>query len=201
MSSHLIKYPLITKYSSLWQDSIRNGEFILTNTNRLVRYYDGCNGLKTGSTDKAGYCISATAKRGDMSLIAVVLGAESRDKRNEAARELLDFGFSNYAVYKFDEKFIESVPVYSGKRESADIYSREFITLVDKSKHSLVEIKYDIPEYISAPVCENEVVGEIKFYLENEEIGKAELFIKEGVEKMSILDAFLMIIFKIISGK
>ena len=73
MSRELLRYPLITKYSSMWQDSIRDGEFTLTNTNRLVRYYDGCNGLKTGSTDKAGFCISAAAKRGDMQLIAVVM--------------------------------------------------------------------------------------------------------------------------------
>ena len=201
MSRELIKHDAILKYTSIWQDTIRNGEFTLTNTNRLIRYYDGITGLKTGSTDKAGFCISATAKRGDMSLIAVVLGAETRDKRNAAAKELLDFGFSNYAVYKFEEKFVENVPVYSGKQESAPIYSKEFITLVDKSKYSSIEIKYDIPKYISAPIGENSVVGEIKFYLENEEIGKADLFVKEEIAKMSVLDAFFMIFLKIISGK
>ncbi len=96
MSRELIKHDIILKYSSLWQDTIRNGEFTLTNTNRLVRFYEGCNGLKTGSTSKAGYCMSATANRNGMHLIAVVMGAETRDARNETAKNLLDFGFANY---------------------------------------------------------------------------------------------------------
>ena len=99
MSMELIKYDIITKYSSLWQDSIRDGEFTLTNTNRLVRFYEGCNGLKTGSTDKAGFCVSASAKRGNMQLIAVIMGAPTRDERNADARALLDYGFSTYALW------------------------------------------------------------------------------------------------------
>ena len=102
MSRELIKYDIILKYSSLWQDSIRNGAFQLTNTNRLVRFYDGCNGLKTGSTDKAGFCISATAKRDGMQLIAVIMGAPTRDLRNADARALLDFGFATYGLYQKD---------------------------------------------------------------------------------------------------
>ena len=93
MSRELIKHELILKYSGLWQDTIRNGEFTLTNTNRLVRYYDGCTGLKTGSTDKAGYCISTTAQRDGMVLIAVIMGAKTRDIRNAEVKKLLDYGF------------------------------------------------------------------------------------------------------------
>ena len=201
MSSELIKHDVILKYTSIWQDSIRGGEFTLTNTNRLIRYYDGCTGLKTGSTDKAGFCISATAKRENMSLIAVVLGAESREERNAIAKKLLDYGFSSYSVYKVEEKIIEDVPVYSGKRDSLPIYSREFSCLVDKAKRSSVEIKYDIPEYISAPIVENQTVGSMEYYLDGEMIGKSELFVKEGVERLSTLDHFIMIISRIILGK
>ena len=101
MSAELItKHPAILEYSSIWMDSIRNGEFTLTNTNRLVRYYKGCTGLKTGSTDKAGYCMSATAERDGMHLIAVIMGAETSNDRNEAARALLDYGFANFSVYR-----------------------------------------------------------------------------------------------------
>ena len=111
MSMELIKHSFILDYASIWQDTIRNGEFTLTNTNRLVRYYEGCNGLKTGSTDKAGYCVSATAKRGSVQLVAVVMGARTRDERNEAARTLLDFGFANYSLYERSSEFIEKIPV------------------------------------------------------------------------------------------
>ena len=175
MSSELIKHDIILNYSSIWQDTIRGGEFTLTNTNRLIRYYDGCTGLKTGSTDKAGYCISATAKRDNMSLIAVVLGAETRDKRNEIARELLDFGFANYAVYHTEERIIENIPVYSAKTKSVPLYCGEFTCLVDKGKLSSVEIKYDIPKYITAPIGAGEVVGGMEYYLDGELIGKIDM--------------------------
>ena len=123
MSRELVKYKLITDFSSTWQDEIRNGEFVLTNTNRLVRYYDGCTGLKTGSTDKAGFCISATAKRDDMHLIAVVLGAETRDKRNAIARNMLDYGFANFALYSVDEEEIGELSINHGKQDKVALYA------------------------------------------------------------------------------
>ena len=201
MSSELIKHDIILKYASIWQDSIRNGEFVLTNTNRLIRYYDGATGLKTGSTDKAGYCISATAERDNMSLIAVVLGAETRDKRNEIARELLDYGFSSYAVYHTDERIVENVPIYSSKCESVPIYSAKFSCLVDKSKYSSLDLKYDIPDHLNAPLGSGEVVGSIEYYLDGELIGRSDLYVKEDVETLSVKDLFLMIIFKAVLGK
>ena len=94
MSAELMKYPVILKYTTIWQDSIRNGAFVLTNTNRLIRFYPGANGLKTGSTSKAGFCISAAAKREGMQLIAVVMGVSTRDSRNETAKQLLSWGFA-----------------------------------------------------------------------------------------------------------
>ena len=136
-----------------------------------------------------------------MSLIAVVLGAETRDKRNEIARELLDFGFASYAVYQADEKIVENIPVYSAKCDSVPLYSGKFSCLVDKSKLSSVELKYDIPEYVLAPVTAGEVVGCIEYYLDGELIGKSDLFIKEDICKLSVFDIFVMIISRAISGK
>lgn len=99
MSRELItKHPKILEYSSIWMDTIRNGAFGLTNTNRLVRFYRGANGLKTGSTSKAKFCISATALRDGMQLIAVVMASPTRDARNESAKKLLDYGFANFEV-------------------------------------------------------------------------------------------------------
>ena len=199
MSRELIKYKLITDFASLWQDSIRNGEFTLTNTNRRVRYYDGCNGLKTGSTAKAGYCISAAAKRGEMQLIAVVMGAKTRDERNAAARELLDFGFANFALYSQKEDAIEKVPVKGAKLSEIYVYQRAFSAVIPKSDLKKVELFYEIPEYIKAPVTKDEPLGKIVYKIGDVKIGEAEVFIKENLEKMTLSDIFLALCRKIFS--
>ncbi len=197
MSCELIKYDLITKYSSLWQDTIRNGEFTLTNTNRLVRYYDGCNGLKTGSTDKAGFCISAAAKRGEMQLIAVIMGAETRDKRNAAAKELLDYGFSNFGIYNDSAEFIEKMPIYKGQKSCVDVYSKGFSALISKPLIKSVEKSYDIPESISAPLEKGDTIGSIIYTIDGKEIGRCELYVNESIEKIGLMDIFVGIIKKI----
>lgn len=199
MSRELIKYKLITDFASLWQDSIRNGEFTLTNTNRLVRYYDGCNGLKTGSTAKAGYCISAAAKRGEMQLIAVVMGAKTRDERNAVARELLDFGFANFALYSQKEDAIEKVPVKGAKLSEIYVYQRAFSAVIPKSDLKKVELFYEIPEYIKAPVTKDEPLGKIVYKIGEEKIGESEVFIKENLEKITLSDIFLALCRKIFS--
>ncbi|MBQ5809057.1 MAG: D-alanyl-D-alanine carboxypeptidase, partial [Clostridia bacterium] len=115
MSRELItKHPKVLEYSGIWMDSIRDGAFGLSNTNRLIRFYSGATGLKTGSTAKAGFCISATAERGGMQLIAVIMGAPNRDARNADAKALLDFGFSNYEAYGADGGMIEHISVKGG---------------------------------------------------------------------------------------
>ena len=197
ISKELIKHPLILEYSSLWQDTIRNGEFTLTNTNRLVRYYDGCNGLKTGSTDKAGFCISACAKRGNMQLIAVIMGADTRDIRNKAARELLDFGFANYGLYSQEEKPLEETKLLGGKCGSVMLYSKSFNTVLPKSELKNVEIEYQIPENLSAPIKAGDVVGKIKFTLNGEKLGECDIFVKEEVPKLKFTDVFALILQKI----
>ena len=194
MSRELIRHEIITKYSSMWQDTIRNGEFTLTNTNRLVRYYDGCNGLKTGSTDKAGYCISAAAKRGDMQLIAVVMGADTRDERNETARKLLDMGFANYAVYTENEQAVERVPVYGGTVDSITVYSRPFSAIINKSDMSKISKVYNIPDHINAPIDSSKPVGAITYEVNGKKIGNCELFIKEGIDGIGVLGLFRRIL-------
>ncbi len=188
ISRELIKYPLVLKYSSLWQDTIRNGEFTLTNTNRLVRYYDGCNGLKTGSTDKAGFCISTTAKRNDMQLIAVVMGAKTRDIRNKVARELLDFGFANYSIYKSPECEIEKVPLTNAKYEDSMVYKKDFSCIVNKRDLSRVNLEYDIPERLTAPISINEAVGTVKYMVDGKLLGKSDIYVREEIEKIGFLD-------------
>jgi D-alanyl-D-alanine carboxypeptidase (penicillin-binding protein 5/6) len=200
MSRELIKHEIILKYSSIWQDTIRDGEFTLTNTNRLVRYYDGCNGLKTGSTDKAGYCVSATAERDGLTLIAVVMGAESRDKRNAAARAMLDYGFSSFALYRDEAEFLEEVPVLSGKCDGVAAISGGFSTLVEKSKLSKVEKHFDIPESLTAPIKKGDVIGSIVYTLDDGELGRANIYADSDVERITFIDIYLRILSNIISG-
>ena len=200
MSRELIKHKIILDYSSIWQDTIRNGEFTLTNTNRLVRYYEGCNGLKTGSTDKAGFCISATAKRGNMQLIAVVMGAKTRDERNAVARELLDFGFANYALYEAGERFIENAEVKRGTVNEISLYSAPFSCVVDKAKLSKIELIYDIPEFVVAPMAEGDAVGKIVYKIGDEQIGESEIYIKDALTKIKFSEIFGRILKRIICG-
>ena len=197
ISRELISNELILKYSSLWQDSIRNGEFTLTNTNRLVRYYDGCNGLKTGSTDKAGFCISATAKRNEMQLIAVIMGSETRDKRNAEARALLDFGFANFALFEKEEGIVEYTTILGAKNNTLALYQKPFSALISKDKQKNIEIKYEIPEVLSAPLEENSIVGKIKYYCAGELIGESDIYVKDKVEKLGLFDIFSIILKKI----
>jgi len=194
MSRELIKHDVILKYSSLWQDTIRNGEFTLTNTNRLVRFYDGCNGLKTGSTDKAGYCMSATAKRGDMQLIAVVMGAETRDIRNDIARKLLDFGFATYSLYSQAESSLELVPVKFGVKNECMLYEGEFKALVKKSDLSKIEKSYGIPKTITAEIKDGEAVGRVEYILDGKKIGEAEIYAKESISKIGFFELWGRII-------
>jgi D-alanyl-D-alanine carboxypeptidase (penicillin-binding protein 5/6) len=200
MSRELIKYDKILEFSSLWQDTIRDGAFTLTNTNRLVRYYEGCNGLKTGSTDKAGYCISATAKRNGMTLIAVIMGAPTRDARNYAARCMLDFGFSNYSVYSSTESLIESVPVYKGEKNYTSLYSTEFKIVTEKNNLKKIEKIYEIPEYLTAPLKEGGVVGSVTYKLGEEVIGKSDIILKENIEQISFFDIFCEILASMFRG-
>lgn len=200
MSRELIKHEIILKYSSIWQDTIRNGEFTLTNTNRLVRYYDGCNGLKTGSTDKAGFCISATAKRGNMQLIAVVMGAKTRDERNLIARTLLDYGFANYALYEIGEKFLETTEVRKGTVDEIALYSAPFSCVVEKAKISKIEQIYDIPEYIVAPISSDKTIGKIIYKIDGEQIGFSDVYTKEKVDKIGFSELFSRILKRIVCG-
>lgn len=201
MSKELIKYEKILEFSSLWQDTIRGGEFTLTNTNRLVRYYDGCNGLKTGSTDKAGYCISATAKRNGMTLIAVIMGAPTRDSRNSSARSMLDYGFSNYCVYTSPESVVETVPIYKGIKNYTSLYSTEFKIVTEKNNLKKIEKCYDIPEYLTAPLKEGDVIGSITYKLNGETIGKSDIIVKENIDEINFFDIFCEILFMMFKGK
>ena len=198
MSCELIKYNVIRKYSSLWQDTIRGGEFTLTNTNRLVRYYDGCTGLKTGSTDKAGYCISVTASRGDMDLICVVMNAPSVKDRNNDARALLDLGFYGFGTYKVDLSSFDTVRVNRGKQETLSTNLEDNKIVLPKSDISHIKRVYKINEDLNAPIKKGDIIGKLELYVGEEMLREVNVYAAHDVEKITILDIYLSILSKAI---
>ena len=196
MSCELIKYNVIRKYSSLWQDTIRGGEFTLTNTNRLARYYDGCTGLKTGSTDKAGYCISVTASRGDMDLICVVMNAPSVKDRNNDARALLDLGFYGFGTYKVDLSSFDTVRVNRGKQETVSTILEDNKIVLPKSDISRIKRVYKINEDLNAPIKKGDIIGKLELYVGEEMLREVNVYAAHDVEKITILDIYLSILSK-----
>ena len=196
MSAELIKHEKILEYSSIWMDTIRNGEFGLTNTNRLVRFYKGCTGLKTGSTAKAGFCISATAERDGVKLVAVIMGAESRDIRNAAATKLLDWGFANFGVYTHAGEELDGIKTIGGVKNSLKAECAEFSCVLEKSKVSKVEYKLELPSQISAPIKKGDVVGKVTFIIDGVEIGKTDIIAAEDIEKISFFEVWYRILTK-----
>lgn len=194
MSSELLKYDKVSEYATIWMDTIRNGEFGLTNTNRLIRYYKGITGLKTGYTSKAGYCISSSAKRNDLHLIAVIMGAESSKERNDAATKLLDYGFANYSIYKNINIPDESIDLYGGEKDSVKIKYEDFSTLLNKGSNNKVEKEIQLNEYLIAPVKKNEVVGKVIYKIDGVSIGESEIICQETVDKISFFKYLLKIL-------
>ena len=187
MSRELLKHETVLNYTTIWMDTIRNGEFGLTNTNRLIRFYNGANGLKTGSTSNAGFCISATAKRDGMQLIAVVMASPTRDVRNECAKKLLDYGFANYSVAEFKEGSAGQLNIIGGVKEQIDVYHPELSLLVGKGQNKNVEYTVNLPDYVSAPVTAGQVLGDIVYTLNGNEIGRVDLVAGESVERLNYL--------------
>ena len=190
MSCELLKHEKIFDYTKIWMDTIRNGSFGLTNTNRLIRFYKGANGLKTGSTQKAGFCISATAKRDGMQLVAVIMASPTRDDRNATATKLLDYGFANFAFYE-DIPDNESVNVSGSTKQSISVCPKEpFRYLTPKDAKGKIERRVELPEKIAAPVHLGDTVGRAVYYLNGEKIGSVDLLAEQSAKRMGFADLF-----------
>ncbi len=194
MSRALIAHPLILEFSSIWMDTIRDGAFGLTNTNRLVRFYPGATGLKTGSTSKAHFCISATAERDGMHLIAVIMGAPTRDIRNEEAKRLLDFGFANCQLYEDEGVEFAEVPVLGGKNGICRVKNADFDAIVGKGNAAKIEKRVNLPAELVAPIAKGEKVGEVEYLLNGEVIGRTDILSTEEVERISWADILLRLL-------
>lgn len=193
MTVQLLKHPKIFEFTTIWTDTLRNGTFGLANTNKLIRFYEGANGMKTGSTSKAGCCISATALRDGMQLVAVIMGAPNSNERFSEAKTLLNYGFGgfeNIFLGKTDEVY-KYIGVNKGVKETVPVkLENNFSTVLAKGKGKEVVLKENIPDIIESPVKEGQKIGDITYYLGSEKIGSVDLVATEDVEKIGFLYAF-----------
>jgi len=198
MSRALIAHPTILKYSSIWMDTIRDGAFGLTNTNRLVRFYRGATGLKTGSTSKAGFCVSVTAERDGLSLICVIMGAESRDVRNAQATKLLDWGFANYASYCAEGQTAQEIRVLGGVQNRCPVGYDTFRAVLPKGSLSKVEQKIEIDEQAAAPLKVGDTVGRVQYLVDGEVIGEVPVTVRQDVAKIGFFGLWQRLLAKIL---
>lgn len=197
MSVEVLRHPLYFDYSTIWLDEVDHGDgrkTSLTNTNRLIRLYEGCDGVKTGSTNEAGYCMSATAKRGDMRLIAVVLGAETGKTRFAIAGKMMDHGFANYRRYPVAQsgaKVRGEIPVSGGNRGSVPLKLDGNLTLlVKRGEEQRIELTPELPELLHAPVAMGQQVGVVNVVLEGRQIAKIPVVAAAEVGRHGFWDGF-----------
>lgn len=193
ISRELLNHTGIFDYTTIWMDSLRGGSFGLSNTNKLIRFYKGANGLKTGSTSTAKYCLSATAERDGMQLIAVIICAPSTAERFSSATALLDFGFANYEVAN-DEILGGSVPyvrVVGGTSGQflPEINGNGFV--VKKGNRDKIEQSFEISEFVSAPVFAGQKVGEIIYTIDGSEVARRDVCATEDIPRISVLQMFV----------
>ena len=187
----LTNHPNITKYTTIWMDSLRDGKSELVNTNKLIRNYKGATGLKTGSTSIALYNLSASATRDNLSLIAVIMKAPTTKIRFAEAEKLLDYGFSNFQYSKFSNEndILKSISVQKGVKDSIDLaYETSVGALVKKGESKNVEQTINIPEIISAPINKGDVIGNIVYTIDGNEVAKVNIIANESVEKNNIIN-------------
>lgn len=200
ITRELMKHEAVFNYTGIWMDTIRNGSFGLANTNKLIRFYKGATGMKTGFTGEAKYCLSGTAKRDNMQLIAIVLGAETSDKRFSAAKSMFDYGFANYSITSPELPALDSIRVDRGVAESVGITAEPIDILTDKGENAKIELKPMLKESISAPVEKGGDAGYIAYLKNGEEIARTKVITTDSVDKVSYFSV-LGEIFKTLLGK
>ena len=195
MSRELLKnHPDIKKFTTDWMDTVRKGAFGLSNTNKMIRFYNGATGLKTGFTSGAGYCLSASAQREGMELIAVVMGSETSAHRFNTCKGMLDYGFANFALVTADTEQSLEVPVKLGKMSVATAEPAERPQLlVDKSQKSSVTTQVTLEESVTAPVSRGQRLGTLTIQAGEQVLAQVPLVAKEPVERLSFGDLFVKI--------
>ena len=194
MSRELIlNHPSIREYTTIWMDSLRDGAFQLTNTNKLIRFYDGATGLKTGSTDSALYCLSATAERSGMELIAVVLKSPTSQDRFDAARALLDYGFANYTLMDvYPDQALPPIDVLLGEEDCVQpVLSQSSRILVDKAQLNSVTSQISLCENVEAPVEAGQKLGEMVVTVDGQVLQTIPIVAEKAVARLTVPGIFL----------
>ena len=189
MSGELIKHDLIKKYSTVWMDSLRDGKSELVNTNKLVRFYDGTTGLKTGTTSVAKYCLSATAERNGLELVAVILAGETSNDRFNGAKKLLDYGFANYSYSLLDANLSEKeASVEKGVKDKVSIHSTGAVSvLMPKNSKDQITRTTTWNKNITAPIKKGDVLGYVSIFVGENEVGRLEITAAEDVKRLNFL--------------
>ncbi len=194
MSRELLKnHPDIKKFTTIWMDTVRNGAFGLSNTNKLVRFYEGTTGLKTGYTSSAGHCLSASAQRDGLELVAVVLHCPSSAARFQSAKALLDYGFANYALVSLEEGELAPVPVVLGKEKTVAVAPQTGEKLlIDKALKQGVTRTVTLEPSVEAPVEKGQVLGQLTLESGGQILAQVPLVAAEAVERMSLWELFTL---------
>ena len=202
MSRELMQnHPAIQKFTTIWMDTVRNGTFGLANTNKMVRFYPGATGLKTGFTSAAGYCLSASAQREGMELVALVMGCETSAKRFAACKSLLDHGFANYALIRPSLKQPQSVPVHLGKENTVTaILNEQGPMLIDKAQRSSVTTEVELLPRVEAPVSKGQALGTLTVRSGEQILMRLPLVAQQGVNRLSWTDVFLRVLKSMFTG-
>ena len=199
MSAELLKnHPDIKKFTTIWMDTLRNGEFGLSNTNKLVRFYQGATGLKTGFTSQAGYCLSASAMREDMELVAVVMGSATSKERFAACKQMLDYGFATYALIS-PEADKAQIPVKLGAADFVTaVPAGEGAVLVEKAQKNQVTQQVELEEQIDAPVSRGQRLGTLYIKAGEQVLKEIPMVAEQPVEKLTFWQVFRRILQKMV---
>jgi len=201
MSRELLKHERIRNYSTIWTDTLRGGETALTNTNKLIRFYDGATGLKTGTTSKAGCCVSATAERDGLELIAVVMGSDNSNDRFNSARAMLDWGFANYSSVELavDPALIVPISVINGREDSITPDIPDTVrAVVGKGRQADIVQVVELPVDVEAPVENGQTLSTVSFKLDGEDLAVYTLKAPHSVEKLSFFERWKRLVTSII---
>ena len=203
MSRELLKnHPKIKEFTTIWMDTVRNGSFGLSNTNKLIRFYQGATGLKTGFTSSAGYCLAATAQRDGMELIAVVMGADTSQNRNAACKQLLDYGFANFALIQPELTETGDVPVRLGTQDGVPVQLGDFSgLLIDKSQKSSVTTQVTLEEVATAPVSQGQRLGTLKVLSGDQLLREIPLVAAQSVPRLTWGAMFVKVLKQVAMAK
>ncbi len=197
MSRELLKHPDIHNFTTIWMDTLRDGKFTLSNTNKLIRFYEGATGLKTGSTSDALFCVSGTAKRDNMHLIAVIMASPTSKDRVADASKLLNYGFANYAIKAVSNAgdLVGEQAISKGVKRTTNLLIKDpFEVLTKKGETPQVEMKPVLTSDFVAPIEAGAPAGVMEYYIDGQKTGESEIVFSENIEKIKFSDIFMRMV-------